>query len=320
MIYEQDELESFLKKAGWAGTQRTSLTPDASPRRYARLTKSNGQTALFMMAGTDQKTESFVFLSGLLRSLGIAAPEVYEADAPRGLVLLEDFGNEPCGALIDAGRDRALFDAQAAETIALLHKSFKPEMLGTLSVKKYDTALWCEQAQRFLNEYFPYAYHRAASEDERASFIEAWRETLTPWEKLPQSLILRDFMPDNAMALAKPVLGKSLGVLDFQDAGLGTTAYDLCSWCEEVRRPGGFARLDFVAETYVKHHSVIDKATLREAMGVFETHQHMRVLGIWVTLHREHLIPCALAGLKTLLRNEKVEPLSRWFASCKIDL
>jgi len=315
-----EEIEAFLQQSGWAGAMRVALTGDASPRRYARLTNASGATAILMMAGVDQKTEAFIALAPLLRQLGLAAPEVYASDAPRGLALLEDFGDVTFGKLIDQGEDRTPFDAQAAQALAQLHRGFKPEQLGSLDVLSYDAALFAEQAGLFLDYYVPYAFGRTVTPSEREGFIAAWREALSFTDALPRSLLLRDFMPDNAMLLAQPVCGSSFGVLDFQDAGIGPVTYDIASWCETVRRPGGLAQLEAMIDVYHAHYAMVDRATLLSCARALLAQRHTRVLGIWVRLHREALIPGALEGLKLLLKDEKLEPVSRWFSNCKLPL
>lgn len=314
MTSREKEIEDFLASAGWKGASRAPMVGDASPRQYMRLMDKAGQKAVLMMAGPDQKTANFIRIDGLLRDCGLAAPEIYAADDSRGLVLMEDFGKKNCGHLLDEGADRDLLDAGAMTALAALHRGFHAKKVEGWELPIFNSEAFSRQTVRFLDHYFPRVAGRAASAEERESFFAVWRGVLAPMDALPRTLVLRDFMPDNAMLLVKPRGAQTLGLLDFQDAGLGPIAYDICSWFEEVRRPGGFARLRGGVEAYLKWNPVWDANELYEVARLLLAHQHTRVLGVWVDLSRDHLIPQALGGLKELLKDEKLEPVSRWFA------
>ncbi|MDD3370770.1 MAG: phosphotransferase, partial [Alphaproteobacteria bacterium] len=76
------EIAAFLDRCGWGEAQTHPLSGDFSTRNYARLTKQAGETAFLMDADSVQKTPQFVALAGLLRNLGLRAPEIYADDAP----------------------------------------------------------------------------------------------------------------------------------------------------------------------------------------------------------------------------------------------
>jgi hypothetical protein len=77
----------------------------------------------------------------------------------------------------------------------------------------------------------------------------------------------------------------ALGVLDFQDAGIGPVAYDLASLCEEVRRDGGFALLPDVIAAYREHNQAApSQADLLRACTILSAQRHTRILGI-ITQH-----------------------------------
>lgn len=320
MNERESEIEAFLRQNGWATAARAPMTPDASPRRYARLAKEPGLTAVLMSAGPDQKTDIFVPLAKILRDAGLAAPEIYAADVPRGLVLLEDFGDVSYGSLLDQGAPRAEGDAAAAEALAKLHVRFREETAASLKLPLFNSALFTEQAAFCLDHYFPDAMGRAATQGERAGFEEAWRSLLEPLDALPRSLLLRDFMPDNAMKLAKPVLDQTFGILDFQDAGIGPTGYDIASWCEEVRREGGLARIEPTVDLYLARNPGLDKETLLTAVLILSAQRHTRILGIFRRLGRFDGLRRAGRTLNELLKDDKLKPFARWVSSCKLAL
>lgn len=310
------EIADFLNRNGWNRAVVQPLEADFSPRRYARLTKENGETAFLMDADPDQKTPLFITIADILRRADIRAPQIYAAEADKGLVLMEDFGLRNVGALIDSGESPLPYFLRAAEVLALVHRKASLSEDEKKALPSFHTGLFVEQAGLFLDDYFPVAEGREASEEERLEFNAAWKAVLTPLEKLPQSLLLRDFMPDNLMALPE----NQLGVLDFQDAGIGPVAYDLESLCEEVRRDGGYALLPEVLAHYRALSTAdVSEKELRQACAVLSAQRHMRILGIIVRLSKKTgrcdkfvYLPRIRKHLDALLKEHCLIPVRAW--------
>lgn len=317
MSVTEAEMQSFLKDSGWAKCSCQTLPADFSTRVFARLTQKNtGKTAIFMKAEKDQRTESFVHLSNLLRRLGLSAPKIYASDLVRDLVLMEDFGDKNIGHLLDEGEDRDPYDCHAAKILATLHKGFRQDMLGAFKTSLYNAALFSDQVTLFLDYYYPRIFHRQPSARERSGFVSAWHDVLAPLDSLPRSLLLRDFMPDNMMSLSSAVLGQDVGLVDFQDAGIGCVAYDIASWCEDVRRDGGLDRLPVFVEKYHALNPELDVEVLLNAAHVYAAQRHTRVLGILVKLDRTDYLPRVWHALQSLLKEKALEPVRHWFLSC----
>ncbi|MDD3029924.1 MAG: phosphotransferase [Alphaproteobacteria bacterium] len=316
MISRADALMAFLKRHSWEKAERHPMAADFSSRHYSRMVNDQGQTAVLMDAEGDQKTGLFVSLAKVLRDLGLCAPEIYGSDPENGFVLMQDFGQRNVGVLLDQGAEAGPFFLSAADILAKLHRTFDPTAVEGLALPRFDSALLTDQAGLFLDAYFPIANSRAASEEERQSFLQAWHDVLGPLDALPQSLLLRDFMPDNLMELP----GGMLGLLDFQDAGLGPVAYDLASLCEEVRHDGGFALLDDVLERYGPT-SEVPLDTLRTACLLCSAQRHTRILGIIARrstvqglCDKFAFLPRIRHHLSGLLDNEvALAPVKNWF-------
>lgn len=303
-------LPSFLEKAGWGGAARKDFAADFSSRRFARL-RDGERTAILVESAPDQKTEEYARLANALRKEEIPAPEVYACDSEAGFLLMQDFGERNVGGLLDSGADRAPFDEEAALILARLHQRFDSAAMPTLP--SYDTRLFLEQLAPFLDHYFPRRRDRLPTEVERISFFAAWREVLSPLEKLPRALLLRDFIPDNAMRLDQPLFGYGMGILDFQDAGIGPIAYDLASWSEEVRRDGGVARLPKLVGLYCEANPALDFGVLLSAARVCLAQRSTRLLGRFVLLKKETMIPRLWKALNALFKDEKLAPVLAWF-------
>ena len=319
-----DEISSFLAEAGWASALPENMDSDFSTRRFTRLHRDDDKTAILMDADPDQKTLNFVVIGWLLRGLNLSAPEIYAEKKEIGLVLMEDFGEGNIGKLFDSSQhSKEDFYQRAAMTMAHLHQNFVITTVRDLKLPVFNSALFTKQVEKFLDGYFPYALKRTATEDERKSFRTVWLETLKPIDALPQTLILRDFMPDNVMNLPDRNSWRSFGLLDFQDAGIGPITYDLASFCEVVRRDGGDIYLKRVLNDYhakMKPACTLE-ATLRSGT-VLAAQRHTRILGILGSMAQKDPTSSKLSYMprvedyvKYLLQDASMKLILDWMTS-----
>lgn len=307
------EIISFLDRAGWSDAETHPFAGDFSSRHYARLTKPSGETAILMDADADQKSDRFIQIAGILRKSGVSAPEIYAAAAERGLILLQDFGSRNVGSLLDAGTTALPFILKATDLLAELHAHIKTTPDWGFPI--YDAEMFADQAGLFLDFYIPYALGRKSDDSERTAFAAAWIQALSALDSLPTSLLLRDFMPDNLMDLPNG----SLGVLDFQDAGIGSLAYDIASLCEEVRRDGGMDLLSVAVERYCEKTSLpVSKDALMLGCSLLAAQRHVRILGIIARLaangRQEKLVfmPRVKRCINNLLQIDELKPVRLW--------
>src|SRR5678815_2838579 len=150
------EKAAFLTAAGLGSARRVPLTGDASTRRYERLhlpTRSlifmdqppalesapcppdatpaeraaAGYNALARLAAG--RVDAFVATAGWLREQGLSAPAIIAADAPRGLAVLEDLGDDLYARLIEDGQDEAPLYDDAIATLVRMHQVGPPAVL-----------------------------------------------------------------------------------------------------------------------------------------------------------------------------------------------
>lgn len=320
----EEEIASFLTDAGWAKANTENMDADFSTRRFTRLHKEDGSTAVLMDADAEQKTEVFVVIAWLLRGLNLSAPEIYSEQKHKGLVLMEDFGDGNIGRLMDSGMHQAGdFYARAAGVLAHMHQNFVITTVRDLKLPIFTVNLFVKQVEKFLDGYVPYALKRTATEDERKSFRAAWLGVMQPIEAIPQTLILRDFMPDNVMDLPERKAWQSFGLLDFQDAGIGPISYDLASFCEVVRRDGGDIYLKRVLTDY--HQKLKPACTLEVLLKsgtILAAQRHTRILGILGGLAQKDPQSPKLGYLqrvedyvKYLIHDASMKPVLDWMKS-----
>lgn len=269
------ERVGFVLAADWAEAVPTPLAGDASSRRYFRLIEGE-RTAVLMddPSGPTDQTGRIIRLTAWLRQRGFHAPEVLTADAPAGLLLLEDLGDDLVARVIDA--DPALTEAAyfaLTDTLVDLHAHRPPP--GLLALNGPELAA---QAGLFAAWYGRAAGVPSEAGGAIAAAITALHRDLC--EDAAPVFGLRDCHAENLVWMGA---GRPLGLLDFQDAVSVHPAYDLVSALQDARRDvpreveaAAIAR--YVAATGV------DADRFGAAYALLGAQRNLRILGIFARL------------------------------------
>ena len=186
----QRAMREFLARAGWGDAIVSPLPGDASTRRYARLAMDGrqamlmdqpqdaeappappgaseesrqalGYNAVARLAGAD--CARFAAAAAWLRSHGLAAPDIYDADHKQGFVILEDLGDTLFAEVLAEGGDEKQLYEQAVEVLARIHANDAPP---TLSADKplfdYDQTALVAETDLLTEWFLPLALGRKA--------------------------------------------------------------------------------------------------------------------------------------------------------------
>ncbi len=303
----------FLGAHGLEGTEVVGLDPDASARRYFRL---SGRGLLLMDAPPPgEHPAAFVAVTGHLARLGARVPRIHTADAKQGFVLLEDLGDDTFSRLLANGApEEELYDLAMDELIGLQTRC-GVDMTG-IDLPPYGESAALKEAALFTEWYLPARLGRALKSPEHDEYLDVWSGLFHALPPLSPVLVHRDFHVDNLL-----LVEQRCAMIDYQDALLGSPVYDVVSLVEDARRdvdPTLRARLiehwrnclDIPPEPYRRH------------AAFWGAQRHCKVAGIFVRLwlrdgkeiYLQHL-GRVMALLGQLLASENfLAPLRDWIA------
>ncbi len=262
------------------GFDLEALPHDMSNRRYVRATKG-AHSYIIMDAPYPENPKRFCDVAVLLKQCGVSAPQIFESCFVKGHLLLEDFGQNTFTNLLNRGGDSesSLYNL-ATDVLIYLAKSItkKPVLL-----EDYTLNIHLNEAELFLEWYFPFIFKKHPSIELKDKFIEFLKHPLAKaLEALPAGIILRDYHVDNLMILNDKEGIQSCGLLDFQDAMWGPITYDFVSLTEDARRdvPKELEETlwqkfydalswDISLQDVKKHTAVISFARHLKILGVF---------------------------------------------------
>ncbi len=350
MSDRQDQIEEFLKEAGWHRASRDALTADASTRTYQRLARE-GKNALLMNAplsaeqpccppeATPEERRSlgynaearlagpnlhaFVETARLLREAGLSAPEIYAFEAGTGLALIEDLGDNLYARYITSSEQEHKLYASAVEALAHLHQSVPGWPVSpNYTLQDYDDVALLAETRLLTQWYLPHRDGLTLTDQMVQDYEGLWTELLKNLSS-PAVFVMRDYHAENLLWLDNRDGIRRTGVIDFQDGLIGHRAYDLVSLLEDARRD---VPLDLVQEMrgmYVKRMKAFDNNFSQDAFesdySILAAQRNAKILGIFARLVKrdskpkyDGLLPRVEAHFRRDLARPGLERLRDW--------
>ncbi|TFI60318.1 aminoglycoside phosphotransferase [Sphingomonas parva] len=302
----------FLARHGWEGAEIRPLAGDASFRRYFRIHRG-AETAVLMDAPPEHEDIGpFLKVAGHLLDRGFAPPRPLGIDRERGLLLLEDFGDERVGPYLQGRPDREheIYDT-AVEILARLGAQPAPA-----DIPPYDEAAMVREVLLFTEWYAPALDMPIHEQTYLPAWQQAWADVLRVVAERPV-MVLRDYHADNLMVIP----GRTeLGLLDFQDALAGHAAYDLVSLLQDARRDVAPELEEEMLERYYALANVVDRDAFRAHYEVLGAQRNTKILGIFTRLwkrdgkpHYLSLQPRVWSYLERNLAHPALAHVRAWF-------
>jgi tRNA threonylcarbamoyl adenosine modification protein YjeE len=315
-------MREFLKSAGWGEARRRHFIGDASARSYEIVSLAGQMPRVLMnsprlvlgppvrdgrpyaeIAHTAQSVSAFVAIDRALRAGGVSVPEIHAEDQDQGFLLLEHLGSE--GFLGEDGQPVAERYAAAAELLAMMHGKSWPQRLesgqGSFhDVPPFDRDAMMIEADLLVDWYVPAISGSPASESLRDGYAREWNALFDRLQDREYTLMLRDFHSPNIIWRGDRAGHDRLGVVDFQDALIGPSAYDVASLAMDARVtvPPEIERGTLDAYVAARHAAgAFDEASFLESYAIMAAQRNSKILGIFVRLEKRDGKPYYLKHL-----------------------
>jgi aminoglycoside/choline kinase family phosphotransferase len=220
-----------------------TLEGGASLRRYHRVSAAGGRPAslVIMELGenatkSDEVTQAaatselpFVNIQRFLERAGVAVPAIYRYDREHGLLYLEDLGDITFESRVTASDDgvRSRYYRQAIDQLVTLQQfaNTHPDPECVAFSRGFDFGLLKWELDHF-REYGLEAQGHQPTTAEREELERIFSRIAEELAAEPRGFVHRDYQSRNLMVQDDGEHPR-LRVIDFQDALLGTSAYDL---------------------------------------------------------------------------------------------
>ena len=275
------ELHSFVRNCGFKGEDMISVKNDASFRRYYRIKNKN----LIVMDAPPDKGESieqFRIVADIIHTFNLSAPQIESFDTKNGFMLLEDFGQTSFSNILNKDNESELYKKAIEVLIEINRQSkSKEKKLGTL--KSYSIDLLVNESLLFIDWYLEKRNGKSVSSIQKKEFIQILNDFYNNIKPHLSTLVLRDYHVDNLFYLNNQKSLKQVGLIDFQDAVIGSPLYDLASLLEDVRRPLQRNLQKKLLEFYINAiNTNVEDA--EQEMRFFSIQRNLKILGIFCRL------------------------------------
>ena len=315
---------SFVKDSGLKITRSDPLKSDASFRTYERL-YSESKTFILMDAPpqTGENCKAFLAISNYLIDSGFSAPNIYKHDLENGFLILEDFGDRLFSLIMKDNFNEKNLYINALDCLLALQDRTVTEYVKIFDNEKYKIPLYDELAllkevNLLIDWFYPTIFGERINEKLRVEYVSIWKDLISRLDKTNKVLVLRDYHVDNLIYLKDRNGINRVGLLDFQDAVIGSPLYDLVSLLEDSRILVKKNIVDEMIKRFLNNTNMVKSDFIRD-YSIFGAQRHSKVIGIFTRLYKRDkksnylkFIPYTWDLLEKSLTNLPSSDLSSW--------
>ena len=267
-----DVYDTFLTKSDWAYDHIVPISPDASNRKYFRLTSCSGSAILMDAELESPKSfDSFQDVANYLNFIGLSAPEIYASDRTHRLMLLQDLGVRTFAQ--DLEIDQALEPERYKAVISMLCRlQAGPGMKRSVATP--------DNLTEMLNPFFEVPEVANCTHGNLQLMLTKLHELFNRSLSKQSTLSLRDCHVENLVWIPNRTGPAQVGILDFQDAFNCDPCYDLVSLLWDVRRDLDEDLREYLINSFAFKKG-IDRTQIYPAINVLKLQRNLRILGIF---------------------------------------
>ena len=316
-----NQLLLYLEKQKISTKNLVAIRSDASFRKYYRL-----ENNILVMDAASEKGESvskFSEISEILHSFNLSAPKIIDVNKKEGFILLEDFGDKIFSKYMNKENKKDLYKKAIDVLIDIKIKSHQNKSsLSKLAI--YDFEELYRESILFIDWFIEQKLRMQISNKKRDEFYQILHQAFLNIKSQNDTLVLRDYHVDNLILKDHKEPLKQVGLIDFQDALLGSSFYDLASLLEDVRMPLNENEKEELLKYYINMTNENYETVLRE-INFFSLQRNLKILGIFNRLsirdgkarYLEYL-PATFNFIKSNLKSSLFFDMKKWVEELQI--
>ena len=316
-----NQLLLYLEKQKISTKNLVAIKSDASFRKYYRL-----ENNILAMDAAPEKGESvskFLEIATILHSFNLSAPKIIDVNNKEGFILLEDFGDKIFSTYMNKENKMNLYKKAIDVLIDIKIKSNQNKSsLSKLTTYNFEELY--RESILFIEWFIEQKLRMQISNKKRDEFYQILHQAFLNIKSQNDTLVLRDYHVDNLILKDHKEPLKQVGLIDFQDALLGSSFYDLASLLEDVRMPLNENEKEELLKYYINTTNENYETVLRE-INFFSLQRNLKILGIFNRLsirdgkvrYLEYL-PATFNFIKSNLKSSLFFDMKKWIEELQI--
>lgn len=316
-----NQLLLYLENQKISSKNLVTIKSDASFRKYYRL-----ENNILVMDAAPEKGESvskFSEIARILHTFNLSAPKIIDVNNKEGFILLEDLGDRVFSKFMNRENKIDLYKKAIDVLIDIKIKSHQNK--SSLSkLKSYNFEELYKETILFIEWFIEQKLGMQITNKKRDEFYQILQQAFLDIKSKNDTLVLRDYHVDNLILKDHKEPLKQVGLIDFQDALLGSSFYDLASLLEDVRMPLNENEKDKLIKYYINKTNENYEIVLRE-INFFSLQRNLKILGIFNRLSIRDgkarylkYLPATFNFIKSNLKSSLFFDMKNWIEELQI--
>ncbi len=220
-------VQNYIKETLTSEFKLTELTGDAGSRQYFKIDTDSKENYVLCVYKKNELTsfKNFLNVNSLFSGGGIKTPRIVSSDSNLGLMILEDLGEKTLETEYQKSADLNWYHLAIDELVKI--QDLKPLPKSTAHSYQFTIEKFVWELH-FAVEHLTKLYKIEADSVDLEILTYEFNDISTHLVSLPQVVTHRDYHSRNIL-----IKDETLYIIDFQDARLGNSFYDLVSLIED---------------------------------------------------------------------------------------
>jgi len=287
----------------------------SSQKKIYRFKNNKEKKIVIDFSYESKQFELFLDVYNFLSKINISIPKIFETNINKKIIITEDFGDIRYDKLINNIDPKDIL-IDAINSLIEIQNTQKPILNKFL--KKYDFSSFKIEIAEFADFYLP-VYN--ISKDLVGEFFYVWKSEFDNLNFNWDSFVHKDFELSNLMHLPSRDGHLKCGILDFQNAFIGFSGWDLFSLLENPRINFDDKYNDDLVEYFFNNTN--QNLPFREFLLQYyflNTARQTRIIGRWINLDKKNIgnnyskyLNVTIKRLQKSLTNLKNKRLSKLY-------
>ena len=257
---------------------------------------------------------SFLEVNNFLSNINISVPKIFYSDHDKSIIIMEDFGDIRYDKLINSIDPKEIL-IDAVNSLIEIQNRQKP-IINNI-IKQYDFSSFKTEIAEFVDFYLP---KNNISDDMAEEFFDIWSNEFKNLNFKWDSFVHKDFELSNLLYLPKRNNHLKCGIIDFQNAFIGFSGWDVFSLLENPRIYFDDKYNDELLEYFF--NKTDQNIPIREFLNQYyflNTARQTRIIGRWINLDNKNnynyskYLNVTIKRLKKSLYNLQNKKLSKLY-------
>ncbi len=257
----------------------------------------------------------FLDVHKFLSNINISIPKIFETDINKKIIIMEDFGDNRFDKLINSIDPKEIL-IDAINSLIEIQNTQKP--IVNKFLKKYDFSSFEIEIAEFADFYLPI---NNISKDVVDEFFYVWKSEFNNFNFNWDSFVHKDFELSNLIYLPQRDGHLKCGIIDFQNAFIGFSGWDVFSLLENPRIYFAEKYNDELVEYFFDNtNQNLSFSEFLLQYYFLNTARQTRIIGRWINLDKKYNIndyskylDVTVQRLQKSLYNLKNEKLSKLY-------